>query len=158
MWLGPGMGPQKNILAAEKMVWPCCWLQPSGHKQKQKNTNMGILMGLSLTMCSTAGSHLENLPSMERQSPGNECRQCLQIVLRGQAETETSAHPAPADCSKGKKSGYSTLNITQYMWLEWKNNMLYAKSKKLETPMHKIYKRNIEQIPIPICDTCNHTM
>lgn len=88
----------------------------------------------------------------------------MQTVLEGQGETETSAYPAPEHCSSGKKSGYCTLNDTQYRICELDGKRVCyiqkatSKDEQSETPIHKMYKRDTKQIPVPACNQCNCTV
>lgn len=73
MRFGPGTEPQKNTLAAKKMVYLAAGGNPVGVAKGRGVHLWGILMGLNLVMCRTTSLHPENPPSTERQSPGNEC-------------------------------------------------------------------------------------
>lgn len=137
------MGPQKNTLAAEKMVFLAAGGNPGSIHL------WGILLGLSLAVCRTTSLHPETPFHMEGQSPIDKCRQCLQVILEGQGEMGISAYPAPEDCHDNGKSRYCTLNGTQFKICELDgktvcfNLKARSKDRQSETYKHKMYKRDV---------------
>ncbi|TRZ08702.1 hypothetical protein HGM15179_018410 [Zosterops borbonicus] len=97
MRFDPVVEPLKNTPAAKKMVYLVTGGNPVGKGKGRGVCLWRILMVLSLVVCKISGVHPEDQSSTERQSLTDECKQCLQTILKGQEVPKVMANQAKYD-------------------------------------------------------------
>ncbi|TRZ07518.1 hypothetical protein HGM15179_019597 [Zosterops borbonicus] len=154
------VGPLKNTLAAEKMVYLATGGNPMGEGKGRGVRLWGILMVLSLVVCKISGVPPADQSSTERQSLTDECEQCLQTILKGQEAPKVMAYRAKYDCQSGTKRGHCTYNSTRYKVCKLEggivchNPKVISKDGQSETSFtHTIHKWDTGRTTtIPICN------
>ncbi|XP_041901283.1 uncharacterized protein LOC121672624 isoform X1 [Corvus kubaryi] len=164
MLFGPAIGLQKNIPAAKKMAYLATGCTPVGEGKGRGIHLWGFLMVLSLTICLTHSTPLEGLSPREGQKADSLCELCQQVLLE-----EQETHQSPENCKGNGK--HCDLNGTQFQICELEGKIKCLsqnarfKKRKSEAPpfktrnqYYKRHKRNLDQMPVSICDHCNHTV
>lgn len=91
-----------------------------------------------------------------KQTLSDECGECPRI--------NTTAYPAPVNCTSREENGYCTFNGTQYARCELDGKILCYNLKvryrngQSETFAYNVPKKNANQAPVHTCDQCNRTV
>ncbi|TRZ08834.1 hypothetical protein HGM15179_018274 [Zosterops borbonicus] len=160
------MGPLKNTLAAEKMVYLAIGGNPVGEGKGRGVCLWGILIVLSLVICEISRVHTEDQFGTAKQSLTDECKQCSQMILMKQEAPKGIINQAKYDCQSDTERGYCTYNGTRYKMCKLEggivchNPKVKSKNRQSEASFtHTIHKRDAGGITtIPICNQCNRTL